>query len=375
MKKGFTLAELLGVIIILALIAMIATPAVTSLLNNSKKKLCETQVSYIITAAKNWGADHLLQLPDEGETLTISLSELIQQGYIQGDKDAATEEEKLKIINPNTKEYFEPDPTVIIQKAGKSYTYTIDGTTENSCSGGVNDFKVTLLGIHTNIEGGIPITNQITNGSFEDGETGWTPWNGVIVDSRSATGSKSLAIINQSAWWKQSLSYANQDKLYMSISFLSSVVNGPSGVIVNSSGIGLSPFIQANPSNTFKTSSILISMSNDGNPKFFQVGVCGACSKGDSYIDDIIVINLTQTFGVGNEPSKEEMDAIGWFDGTASIASKTGNFQVDFNVSAETSYTISNRITCNSGYTTFENGILSVKGMNQDTVCKIVSIQ
>lgn len=135
MKKGFTLVELLGVIIILALIAMIATPAVTSLLNNSKKNLCETQVSYIITAAKNWGADHLLQLPDEGETLTISLSELIKQGYIQGDKDAATEEDKLKIINPNTKEYFNPDPTVIIQKSGKSYTYTMDGTTENSCSG------------------------------------------------------------------------------------------------------------------------------------------------------------------------------------------------------------------------------------------------
>ena len=135
MKKGFTLAELLGVIIILALLSMIAVPAITTSLNKQKKSLCTTQISYMISAAKNWGADHLLQLPDEGETLTISLSELIKQGYIQGDKDATTEEDKLKIINPNTKDYFEPDPTIIITKTGKNYTYTIDETTDNSCSG------------------------------------------------------------------------------------------------------------------------------------------------------------------------------------------------------------------------------------------------
>lgn len=135
-KKGFTLAELLGVIIILALISMIAIPAITTSLNKHKKSLCDTQISYMIAAAKNWGADHLLQLPDEGETLTISLSELIQQGYIEGDKNATSDEDKLKIINPNTNGYFEPDPTIIITKSGKHYTYTMDGVTTNSCSEG-----------------------------------------------------------------------------------------------------------------------------------------------------------------------------------------------------------------------------------------------
>ncbi len=133
MKKGFTLAELLGVIIILALISMIAIPAITTSLNKHKKNLCSTQISYIITAAKNWGADHLLELPDEGETQNISLSQLIQQGYMKGDPQATTEEEKLKIINPNTEKYFEPDPVVTITKVGKNYQYKIDETTENSC--------------------------------------------------------------------------------------------------------------------------------------------------------------------------------------------------------------------------------------------------
>lgn len=133
MKKGFTLAELLGVIIILALISLIAIPAITDSLNQHKKNLCDTQLNYIIAAAKNWGTDHMLQLPEEGEELTIKLSELIQQGYMEGDKNASIEEDKLKIINPNTKEYFDPDPIITITKQDKHYVYQMDSITVDSC--------------------------------------------------------------------------------------------------------------------------------------------------------------------------------------------------------------------------------------------------
>ncbi len=133
MKRGFTLAELLGVVIIIGLISLIAVPAITDSLNHYKKNLCETQVSYMIAAAKNWGTDHLLQLPDEGESSKIKLSELIKEGYMEGDQDAKTAEDRLKVINPNTKEYFEPDPVITITKEGKRFIYTIDETTKNSC--------------------------------------------------------------------------------------------------------------------------------------------------------------------------------------------------------------------------------------------------
>lgn len=133
MKRGFTLAELLGVIIIIALITLIAIPAITDSLSHYKQNLCETQVSYMIASAKNWGTEHLLQLPEEGETLTITVSELIRQGFMDGDKDALTEEDKLKVINPNTKEYFEPDPVITIAKKGKRFVYTVDDNTKNSC--------------------------------------------------------------------------------------------------------------------------------------------------------------------------------------------------------------------------------------------------
>lgn len=133
MKKGFTLVELLGVIIVLGLIGLIAIPAVTNSLNKYKKNLCETQVSYMIESARNWGADHLLQLPDDGETMTIKLSQLIKEGYMKGDQNATSEADKLKVVNPNTKEYFEPDPTITITGLKKSYSYSMDETTKNSC--------------------------------------------------------------------------------------------------------------------------------------------------------------------------------------------------------------------------------------------------
>lgn len=133
LKKGFTLAELLGVIVVLGLLAMIAVPAVTDSLNKYKKNLCNTQISYMIESARNWGADHLLQLPEEGQILKITVSELIQQGYMEGDRDAVNAEDQLKVRNPNTKEYFTPDPVITISKSGKKYVYKMDNTTLNSC--------------------------------------------------------------------------------------------------------------------------------------------------------------------------------------------------------------------------------------------------
>ena len=45
-----------------------------------------------------------------------------------------------------------------------------------------------------------------------------------------------------------------------------------------------------------------------------------------AYLDDVLLIDLTKTFGAGNEPTKEEMDVlidiIGWFDGKITLTQK-----------------------------------------------------
>lgn len=125
MKKGFTLAELLGVIVILSLIALITVPSITDTLQNYKIKLCNTQLEEIISAAKTWGADNLVKLPSsEGQTKTVSLKTLSDYGYI----DAV-------IQNPVTKENFDLETTTVtITKQGKKFVYTLDEDTTKSCT-------------------------------------------------------------------------------------------------------------------------------------------------------------------------------------------------------------------------------------------------
>jgi len=122
--NGFTLAELLGVIVILALISMIAVPAVTDSLQNYRNSLCDTQLREIEAAARTWGADNLYNLPDEdNETYTVSLRTLSDYGYIAAE-----------IENPVAKDKFDLDTTqVIITKIGKKYTYKIDDETLKTC--------------------------------------------------------------------------------------------------------------------------------------------------------------------------------------------------------------------------------------------------
>ena len=85
-KKGFTLIELIGVVTLLALIALVVYPAINTVIKNSKEKAYKDQVEVVVKAAKEWGIDHAEELPDPGKNLTISISMLLQGGYITNDE-------------------------------------------------------------------------------------------------------------------------------------------------------------------------------------------------------------------------------------------------------------------------------------------------
>lgn len=120
MKKGFTLAELIGVIVVLALISLVTIPAVSKTLKQNKESLCESQLNNILSAAKAWGADHVFELPSNDETKTLHLTEIIESGYIDD-----------HIENPVTKELYgtsdnEKDVEITISKDEKKYVYELD---------------------------------------------------------------------------------------------------------------------------------------------------------------------------------------------------------------------------------------------------------
>ena len=113
-KNGFTLMEVLAVLIILSIMVVIAIPMVNTAIKNSKDKSYLRQMEGIVDSAKIWASEHIFELPDEeDETLTLTLTELIQGGYVD-----------QNIKNPKTGEAF-TDVSVKITYKDNILVYTI----------------------------------------------------------------------------------------------------------------------------------------------------------------------------------------------------------------------------------------------------------
>lgn len=116
-KKGFTLAELLGVIVILAIIAIIAFPSVLGLLNSSQDETDEAMQNFAISAARNYVNDNMDAYPKalEDQTKTynnLKVQTLINEGYISStsinsDKNCEMLNDEIKITSDSVKYSYE----------------------------------------------------------------------------------------------------------------------------------------------------------------------------------------------------------------------------------------------------------------------------
>ena len=77
--KGFTLVELLGIIIILGVVALICFPKVNSMIKQSKQDAYDAQVKNIVDSARSWAVDNNSRLPqiNSSSELRISVLDLI----------------------------------------------------------------------------------------------------------------------------------------------------------------------------------------------------------------------------------------------------------------------------------------------------------
>lgn len=125
MKKGFTLVELLGVLVILGLLALITVPIITNSINSSKKNLKEVEIKNIVKAAKDWAADNMDKLPsfspETSGSCNVSIETLVSGGYID------------QPINPDTNVNF--GGCVIISVDDNNYSYSYQENSSN-CSCG-----------------------------------------------------------------------------------------------------------------------------------------------------------------------------------------------------------------------------------------------
>ena len=128
MNKGFTLVELLAVIIILSLISLITGVAVTNVLRNTKEDLSDTQLGLIKSAAESWSIDNLNRLPNINSCSYLTLYDLKAYGLLDE-----------SIIDPLTDQEY-PDSLVIkISNIGTinnkpNYTYEVNPESIIGCS-------------------------------------------------------------------------------------------------------------------------------------------------------------------------------------------------------------------------------------------------
>ncbi|MFC4022541.1 competence type IV pilus major pilin ComGC [Oceanobacillus longus] len=105
-EKGFTLVELLAVIVILGIILAIAVPSVSGLITKSENDAKQANVELIENAARL--ADLSGLFPEGG----MSVEDLITEGFLDGDIDV-----------PGGSEVYKGTVT----KAGDTFTYDGNG--------------------------------------------------------------------------------------------------------------------------------------------------------------------------------------------------------------------------------------------------------
>jgi len=87
MKKGFTLVEVISVIVIIGIISLIAFPITASTIKNSREKAYNAQKDIVVEAAKKWSVKNVESLPSDGKSINVDINTLIQGGFIKNTED------------------------------------------------------------------------------------------------------------------------------------------------------------------------------------------------------------------------------------------------------------------------------------------------
>lgn len=120
-KKGFTLVELLAVLVLISLLMGLAIPGINRISNNMKKKSYNQKIKLIESAAELWGQDNKTRLQANSECsidnnklpcYKIKVSELLSDNYLDSDNNSG------KYANPKNDKDMK-DCIVFVYKQNK----------------------------------------------------------------------------------------------------------------------------------------------------------------------------------------------------------------------------------------------------------------
>lgn len=162
----------------------------------------------------------------------------------------------------------------------------------------------------------VVIENLVENGDFENGLNGWRTINGANV-SVTSEGAE-IVSTNSSLQLYQNIPVPTGNILYTAVMIKSDT---PKNYILSTNQTGVS----LNKDNTdFQFLSITTKRIYSSTLSINATGLTGETTK--AVLKYMIGINLTDVFGAGNEPTKEEMDklieTIGYIDGEYTLNNK-----------------------------------------------------
>lgn len=96
-KKGFTLVELIGVVVILGLIALVAFPSLLNQINNSNKQISDSQKDLIIAATKNYVEENKNEYANKN-FFVVDVDVLAEKNYIDKKLIKSYTDEKNKLL-------------------------------------------------------------------------------------------------------------------------------------------------------------------------------------------------------------------------------------------------------------------------------------
>ena len=124
-KDGFTLIELIAVLVILSLVLIMAVPSVNRLLYKNKVKSYNTKLNVILKQAKQYARDDesfiygSTSMYDRYVCNTITVGELRQAGYLE---ELAEDGEKTTIKDPRTNKSMEDKVIMVYLKSSTTGT-------------------------------------------------------------------------------------------------------------------------------------------------------------------------------------------------------------------------------------------------------------
>lgn len=154
-NKGFTLVEILAVVVIIGLLGVITVPRVMTALNTGTETSYNVLVSDIVTAGKQLyeeiefnkselyryyvpsGKSNTDKVVISSNRITVNLQTLVSNGFLTGlnNKNNSGNVNKKIILNPKTKSDIGACQIIIIKNLDSNYkvTYTFEGSTEEGC--------------------------------------------------------------------------------------------------------------------------------------------------------------------------------------------------------------------------------------------------